>query len=590
MMPGGPSDDGSPVTTMRKCGLMRSAAMALPLLLITGCGTLSSSIVAQVPTSGPIQQGDQVSVNREDQFIRVIARGPSPGMTPAEIVQGFLDASASFDGDHAVARQYLSDEANVLWDPSKGVAVYEGTGTLSASGSEVTLSASQAGRISLIGHYDVAAPGTELVSTFNLVRDEGEWRIGRAPPGLVLSLADVDRSFRSLSVYFFDPTFSTLVPDPRMVPVLGPGQATTLVKYLVDGPSDWLLPAVRTGFPNGVGLGIESVPIQSGVAVVDLTPNAQLAGDSARQALSQQLIWTLRQVPDVAAVSITALGQPLSVPGVASPQPRDSWPGVDPGGVPPGSSGYVARSGSVERLITGGTRPVLGGAGDGQVSFIDVAVSRASDFIAGIDAQGSLWRGPLGPGRPLSELVSGASLSNPVFDRSGVLWVVDADDGLGVVRPDGTRASIRVSGLEGRTIIRSATPSRDGTRAALVVQSGPRTSLLLGRIVRSGPGGDITIDDPIRVESKLTEVVDVGWSGADSIAVLGSVGAGELEVFDIDLARGSVTPLGAPEAPVSIAAAPGLPMLVGGADGLVYELNAGSWRSRANGTSPAYPN
>jgi hypothetical protein len=84
--------------------------------------------------------------------------------------------------------------------------------------------------------------------------------------------------------------------------------------------------------------------------------------------------------------------------------------------------------------------------------------------------------------------------------------------------------------------------------------------------------------------------VDIGWSDADSIAVLGSVEAGSLEVFDIDLARGSVAALGAPEAPVSIAAAPGLPMLVGGADGQVYELTGGTWRARTNGTSPAYPN
>lgn len=575
----------------RFCPRVMSGVASLAVLIgLAGCGTMSSSIVAQVPTSGPVQQGEQISTNREDQFIRVIARGPVAGMSASEIVQGFLDASASFDGDHAVARQYLTDDANRLWQPSAGVAVYEGTGDLSAYGYEVTLTASEAGRISAIGRYDVAAPGTALKSPFALVRDEGEWRINRAPPGLILSLADVDRSFRSLSVYFFDPTFSTLVPDPRMVPVLGPGQATTLVKYLVAGPSEWLLPAVRTGFPNGVGLGIESVPIVSGVAVVDLSPDVRLAGDNARQALSQQLVWTLRQVPGVSDVSITALGQPLSVPGVSSPQPRDSWPGVDPGGLPPGSSGFVARSESVVRLEVGGAKPVLGGAGEGQVSFVDVAVSRASDFIAGIDRQGTLWRGPLGPGRPLTELVSGANLAHPVFDRSGVLWVIDADEGLGLVRPDGTRAIIRVTGLEPRARVRSATPSRDGTRAALVVQSGPRTSLLLGRIVRAGPGGEITIDDPIKVESKLTEVVDVAWSGADAIAVLGSVEAGSLEVFEIDLARGLVTALGAPEAPVSVAAAPGLPTLVGGADGQVYELTAGTWRSRTNGTSPAYPN
>ena len=41
---------------------------------------------------------------------------------------------------------------------------------------------------------------------------------------------------------------------------------------------------------------------------------------------------TLRQLPDVQAVEITAAGQPLLVPGVPSPQPRDAWADVDPNG------------------------------------------------------------------------------------------------------------------------------------------------------------------------------------------------------------------------------------------------------------------
>ena len=573
---------------------MRRALVAATLLIaasgISGCGTLSSSIVARVPDRGPIEQGEQVGSEREDQFIRVIARGPRDGMTAAETVQGFLDASASFDGDHAVARQYLTARANQTWETASGVSVYEGTGSLMAYGGEVTLSASQTGRISPIGRYEVAPAGTELRSEFRLVHDDGEWRIDQLPQGLVLSLVDVDRSFRSLSVFFFDPSFSTLVPDPRMIPVLGPGQATTLVRYLIEGPSDWLLPAVRTGFPDGVSLGIEAVPIEAGVANVDLTANVRLADDSARQALSQQLVWTLRQLPDVTAVNLTSLGQPLLGPGVASPQPRDAWQGVDPAGLPPGSRGYMARADSVVRLTGDSWEAVPGGAGAGQVLFTDFAVSRASDFIAGLDPQGSLWRGPLGSGGPLTRLVPDSTLSSPVFDRSGEVWAIDSELGLVVVGLDGTVAPIRVIGLPTRSKVRLATPSRDGTRAALVVQRGARTSVVLGRIVRSTLGGSVTITGPIRVESKLTEVVDVGWSGADSIAVLGGIETGSLQVFDIDLARGSVSSLGAPEAPVSIAAAPGLPMLVGAADGEVYELAAGTWRSRANGTSPAYPN
>jgi hypothetical protein len=91
------------------------------------------------------------------------------------------------------------------------------------------------------------------------------------------------------------------------------------------------------------------------------------------------------------------------------------------------------------------------------------------------------------------------------------------------------------------------------------------------------------------VESRLAEVVDVAWSSADTLSVLGSESAGSLQVFDVDLARGSITPNGAPEAPVSVGAAPGLPTLVGAADGLVYELGAGSWAERVRGSAPTYP-
>ncbi len=568
---------------------MLVGALAL-MMMLTGCGTLSSSLVARVPTNGPIQQGEQVGTDSEDQFIRVIARGPREGMTPADTVQGFLDASASFDGDHAVARQYLTPQANEVWDSTEGVAVYEGVGSLSGYGGTVTLTASQSGRISSIGRYEVAAAGSNLRADFALTRVDGEWRINRAPQGLILSAADVDRSFRSLSVYFFEPTFTTLVPDARMVPVLGPGQATTLVRYLIAGPSSWLLPAVRTGFPDGVDLTIDSVPVIAGVANVDLTMNARVSEDTARRALSQQLVWTLRQLPDITAVNITAGGQPLVVPGIASPQSRDSWPEVDPAALPQGSSGYIARVDSIGRLDGDEVTPVRGAIDGGETSFVDIAVSRNSDTISGLDGQGDLWRGRLEEGWPMIKILAGASLSNPVFDRTGAVWVVDADSGLSVVGADAVLTQIPITDLPERTSVTMAVPSRDGTRVALVVRRGPRTSLLVGRVVRTSPSGQFAISLPIRVESRLTDVVDVGWSGADSIAVLGSVEAGTLQVFDVDLARGSVASLGAPEAPVSIAAAPGLPMLVGAADGRVYALSAGSWRDKANGTAPAYPN
>ncbi|MCX6423749.1 MAG: hypothetical protein NTV96_04110, partial [Actinobacteria bacterium] len=151
------------------------------------------------------------------QFIRVIARSPRDGMTPTQIVQGFLDASASFDGDHAVAREYLTGSANSRWLPGLQVSVYDGAAVVTSSGSSVTLTASQSGRIDEIGRYVVASPGQDLRGSFQLVRDGTQWRIDRLPQGLLLSASDVDRAYRSFAVYFFNPSFSALVPDARQV-------------------------------------------------------------------------------------------------------------------------------------------------------------------------------------------------------------------------------------------------------------------------------------------------------------------------------------------------------------------------------------
>ena len=567
------------------------AMLAALGLLLAGCGNVPQAFTAQVPTSGPIQQGEQVTGSSVDQFIRVIARPPREGMTAAEIVQGFLDASASFDGDHSVAREYLTDQASLRWDPNVGVVVYEGVPTLTESGPSVQFFATQAGTISENGRFQVSEPGAEATATFRLVETDEGLRIDDLPNGLLLSQTDVDRAFRSYALYFFDPDFQILVPDSRMIPVVGPGLATTLVRRLLAGPNEWLQPAVRTGFPDGVGLNIDAVLIDGGIARVDLDTAAQVADDAARQALSQQLVWTLRQLPDVQSVDITAAGQPFFVPGVLNPQPRDAWPEVDPSGLAPGASAYVASSIGVRRITDDGTAPVDGQAGTRDPLFTSIAISVDSSRIAGLDAEQQVWSGSLTPNATLFAFSGAASPVSIAFDGPDNLWVVDEFGEVLLYSPSGRPFPIAVTGLANGDVLRAAVPSRDGTRAALLVQSGPRTNLLEARIVRPSPTGRVGIElqDPIRVESKLVEVLDVAWSSADSLAVLGSESAGAVQVYEVNIGRGSLVAQGAPENPVSLAAAPGLPTLAAGADGVVYDNTTGSWSGRVNATAPTYP-
>jgi hypothetical protein len=570
----------------RHLSVVLTAACAL---LIAGCANIPTSFTAQVPTSGPIQQGEKVTGGTNDQFIRVIARPPTAGMTPTELIQGFLDASASFEGDHFVARQYLTMQASNGWDPTSAVRVFEGSGTLTETGRLVSFSASQAATVSASGTYRVSEAGATLLAGYDVVQVDGEWRISGLPSGLVLSQPDLARTFRPLAVYFFNPSFTQLVPDPRLIPVSGPAQATTLTRYLLAGPSDWLQPAVRTGFPDGVRLNLESVPVVNGIAQVDLSRSARLASDEARISLSEQLVWTLAQLSDVASVNVTAAGEPFLVPGVASPQPRDAWPAVNPDAMPVGTTGFVAQTAGVVSLTGQITTPVPGPAGT--TDFLDIAVSGDNSTLAGIDTSGNLLRMSMASLATGQRIELEGAASSPAFGPNGSLWAVAAGKGLMSVDERGVVTPISVTGLPKRSFVLAAVPSRDGTRAALIVRTGARTRLLLARITSGGPtpSADLTISDPIRVEKQLTEIVDVAWANSRELLVLGNTGGSELQAFTVSLADGAVADKGGVVGVVSIAAAPGQPNLMGGAEGEIFQALGGSWIPRTSGVAPTYP-
>lgn len=565
-------------------------------VLLTGCGMAPGSFVAQVPTDGPIEQGQLVSNASANQFIRVIARPPRDGMTPTEIVQGFLESSASFDNNHAVARSYLTPEAAGDWDPNSGVIVYDGVPTLVEAGAAVLFSTTLSGRISNIGRYTVEDPGSQLQQSFFLAQRDGQWRINLAPSGLLLSNFDVNRAYRSFPLYFFNPSFQTLVPDARLIPVIGPALGTTLIQRLIAGPNQWLRPAVRTGFPAGVELAVDAVPIENGIARVNLTASAALANDVARVALSQQIVWTLRQLPEVQFIEISVNGTPLSVPGTTSPQSRDAWPKVNPNGLPIDAVGYASTEAGLVRLISSGNIPVPGKFGaleEGPIT--KFAVSNNGKRVIASTPNGELWWGSLLIGSafesatPTADALSG--VQSIAFDGDTTAWIVSDSGKVQTLLPTGETFEIQIRGLDQGDFVQSVTPSRDGTRAAIVVSTETGSVLLLAQVSRPTPANvtQIQLLKPTRVESKLSVVTALAWSSANTIAVIATETAGTLQIYEIDLGRGEIQAQGSPADPVSIAAAPGLPTLVTSADGSIYENSSQSWVVRIQGSAAAYP-
>lgn len=560
---------------------------ALAALVALGASVLSAC--ATIPTSGPVQQGPVVAAAAGDQIVRVIPRAPSAGMTPEEIVRGFQEATASADPNYDVARSYLTDDASAAWNPDAGVAVYDESGlATSTKGAVVTQEGVLSATIAEDGEYGVVAPQRRTRWTYTLAQDTaGQWRIAQLPQGLVLGPGDIARSYRSFDIYYFTKDFANLVPAPVTVPVSPSGQATQLVQRLLAGPTAWIAPAVATAFPVQTRLLLGSVPVTDGVADVSLSREVLNADDATRQKLSAQLVWTLRQVPDIASVRITVNGQALAVSGVASPQPIDSWPTVSPDVLPASATAYAVGAKGLVALNGEEPTPVAVSP-----ALRTPGVSLDSQQVAGVSADGrSVYVGRLAAGAVAERRYTGTDVSRPSWDRTGAVWFADA--GKGLVQLRGEKWSVvpvsgAPRGFRDADIVAAAV-SRDGTRIGLLVRRTNVVEPWVARIERHGEG--VTVSFPLRIDSQITEALDLAWADAGTLVVLGTSGATPLEVVDIVVGTPTSRHQTAPEtSATSIAAAPGPGRsdLVGDST-MTFEQDGSTWTRIEGITDPVYP-
>jgi hypothetical protein len=562
--------------------MSRTARMAT--LMALAAATLSAC--GGVPTSGPIRQGPVVAAAGSNQFIGVIARPPVDGMSPEAIVQGFQEATASADPGYTVARAYLTGAAASTWDPTAGVEIYDSNGlTTSVKGGAVAESGVLTATIDTTGEYAVAPPATKRVWNYALSKVEGQWRIASLPHGLVLSPGDIDRSYRTFDLYFWTTDLSTLVPAPITIPVAESGAATQLVRALLAGPTPWIAPAVRTGFPEATRLAVDAVPVVDGVAQVALSREVLNTDDMARQELSAQLTWTLRQLPDVTGVQITVNGQSLPVAGSGAVQPIDSWPSADPNALSDRASAYALAKGTIVKLSPdGASTPVTKVRPAIQLPAVSLDLSR----LAGIAEDGAtLYSGKLADGQ-LAPVFTGSDLSRPSWDSAGNVWVADRGRGVVVVR--GTRATrIQISDA-GKGFdplgITALSVSRDGTRLAMLVRRGSVVEPWVARIERSS---GIAVAAPRRVTTQVVEAVDLAWLDADTLAVLGSTGETPLDLIEVRLGSARLGTTVTPGSGlVTVAAAPDRPVLLG--DGTsTWRATSPSWTVVPNATDAVYP-
>lgn len=554
---------------------------------------------AQIPTSGPVERGDQVQDTNDEPAVRVLPRGPVAGQSPIEVVKGFLDASASFEDDHAVARRFMTARASDAWNPNAGVTVIDDNPRrrFVADGNRVQLFAQQTARIAADGAYTPRG-GVDISRTFQVKKDGDSWRISRAPQGLLLDRIEVSLAFRAYNIYFMNPqregARSFLVADPVYLPVVQSGAATALVQTLLNGPTRWLAPAVESLIPNGTKLVVESVPVTNGVAQVDLSSQFLEAQGEALQMAAAQITSTLLELSSsVTAVQITVEGQPLPVSSAPSEFTADTWQEYEPDTLRPVLGALFVRNGIVHTLNEDASAPLEGALGEGQYSVIEPSQSWGGDVVTALSADRTqlLLSRPFGdPGVTIAR--TGNRLLPMTIDGSNRMWSLD----VGSRRP---ALSVNEKGRWREAALRtppgtisSFQVSADGTRVAIVIhqkREDGRGKLMLGRVVE-GPDR-LRVEAFRPVEPTLRDVTDASWADATTLAVLGTRSGGPTEPLLVDLDR-TVTPATNDLLvdATSVVGAPGLPLLADTkGDGGISRAGSSGWAPVVKGHDPAYP-
>jgi murein DD-endopeptidase MepM/ murein hydrolase activator NlpD len=545
--------------------------------VLVGCATL--------PTSGSVSLGRSVPAAGavDNPNVRAIPSGPFPGLAPAGLVTGYLDALVDSDNDYGIARSFLAPATD--WTATPGITLYdENSQTVTFDGgSRVEASLTRVGKVDGRGSYRLA-PG-QLHVHFRVVHRAGEWRISRLPSGVLLSTSDARHSLQAAAIYEFNLAQTQLVPVPMLVPPNPPGLATTLLRALLDGPGRAIARAMHSAIPSGTEL-VGNVPIdRHGVAEVNLTGALQQASVSDLQRLSAQILWTLRQVPSVVAVRLLDNGAPLTNDVVPSLQPIGSFAEFDPnpppavtGALLSGPAGVVGRGRSAPLSLAhrGLDSPVVSADGS---TVAALRVRRRTTLLLGLSS------GPLLP------RLTAARVSALGFDPAGDLFVVEGSASgsrvvevprVGAVRRVRLPAQLRDQGISALVI------SRDGSRVAMAVGPNGARSLVVATL--SALHAVPVISGTSVVIPATRDVRGVAWAGADQVVTTGLRPGGGRAVIEssIDGYRvHSVTAVGLPAEPVQVAAAPGQPLLAT-AGGHVWSLSNGRWHSVSPGKDPSY--
>ena len=554
---------------------MKKYLLLIIPIILTACGS--------VPIESSIREGAILGSVPEGSIVRVIASNPQTGMTPEEIVSGFLNASASSDSNFKIAREYLIPELRNVWEPTEEIKVYEGQGRInSLQENTVVFSAPLNSVIDKNSRIVLSEPDAQLVQEFNLKQIDNEWRIDLKNKGILISRADLNRSFTTFPLWFPDASLQTLVPDNVVLPRATTGNPTRLVQLLLAGPGDYLAGAVVSAFPVGTALALNSVPVSNGLATVSLNETVLTADPYLREVLSSQIVKTLAKIPEIKTVRINVGSQSLVVPNTPIRQSTTDWEKFDPD-FNREVGALAIENGKIVKIDSESISAVSDDYFDSGAWFAATA-NRKQNILAAVNinrtkmvVQNSSVEIP----RRIT--VEGSLLRIPRTDIFDSVWIT----GVNQVSVIQNNRSINVSivGVTKQNVI-EVIPSPDGVRVLLIVKTTYGTELRLGTIVRQDLS--IKINNLRKITRDGFAVSQATWQDETNVLYLDN-SVEPATLFTVDSFTGISKSLYSQSGTTNIASAVKKPLLLSLSDGSLLERVSGDWVNRGNLTNASYP-
>ncbi|MEU4676361.1 LpqB family beta-propeller domain-containing protein [Micromonospora sp. NPDC023737] len=514
---------------------------ALVLVGFTGCGIPERTEVQIDRRKEPATEPGAVNAGREPPTRMVTA-------IPEDFVKNFLEAAAG-EPDRAYYRvkQFIDPQYRSRLQEKRGSEV-ELTVVRLTDTPRVTFGADDRYKVSIgvqqVGvlrtdgtlvppvssetHYEF---GLRSASPSGATDDGAGLYVIEPPNVLLVSDTALQDYYESRTIYFWSSDRTQLVPDLRYLPSTVPDERrlNEVVKWLVDGPSDWLYPGV-VGLPDRTEL-INNATGGNGRWEVNL----DMPGDDRTQIdqLITQLAWSLRDFDGELELKIR--NNSIKVENLAARRSlRELYP------LREGPRGYCVYEGAIHSLSVAGEPPdvvPLDPAANRNV--VSAGLARSGEQILAAlvaTASGGKQRLTVGTGRGPVTSFGKAANSYKVIGRPVWLRSSDPSHPQGLVVADGrlywfdgNAAMTQIALNLPPGVVTAVAVSLDGQRIALIADGALHVAA-----VKLLDGGGVTIGPSRRVITSLTGLSAVDWVGENGLIVAGSAARPAIYEVSVD--------------------------------------------------------